>query len=262
MCFLGNQTIEEWGCLAYNALVIALFHTAIYNPIYNALIALLSFVPGGDVGIAVIILTIGVKLLLFPLAQQASKTQLIIKKIAPEIDRIKEQYKDDTQAQAMHTMALYREHGVRPFSSILLILIQLPIVIALYLVFIRGGLPTIHTDLLYSFVRVPEHLSMNFMGLIDLGGKSIVLALVAGVTQFLHARIAFDPPQTTKKPGESFKDDMARSLHIQMRYVLPVIIAIVAYTTSAAVGLYFVASNAFMLIQELVVRKLHTQHRL
>lgn len=240
--------------------MINLFHTVVYDPIYNALIAIIGLIPGGDVGVAVVVLTVVVKLILFPLAQQASKTQIIIKKISPDIERIKKEYEHDAQAQAMHTMALYREYGVRPFSSILLILVQLPIIIALYLVFIKGGLPDIHVDKLYSFVKEPTHISMEFLGMLSLGGKSIVLALFAGLTQFLHARIAIEKPNTTSKPGESFKDDMARSLHIQMKYVFPILVSVIAYSTSAAVGLYFTTSNLFMLLQEVVVRKLHARH--
>jgi len=100
---------------------------------------------------------------------------------------------------------------------------------------------------------------MNFLGLVDLSGKSIVLAITAGLTQFFHARIAVQPPETTSKPGESMKDDIMRSLHLQMRYVLPFVIVIVAYTISAAVALYWTTSNLFTLCQEIWVRRKYTE---
>ena len=241
-------------------MISSIFHAIIYNPLYNALIAILSIIPHADVGVAVIILTVLVKLLLFPLAKQASKTQIIIKKITPEIDHIKEEYKDDPQAQAAKTMALYRENGIHPLSGFFVILIQIPIIISLYWIFIHGNLPEVNTSLLYPFVHAPSQLSMEFLGILNLSGKSIILALIAGISQFLHARLTVSVPEKKEELGKSFQSDMARSLNLQMRYMMPVLIVIIAYTTSAAVGLYFATSNLFMLVQEIIVRRMHREH--
>ena len=238
----------------------AILHTAIYNHLYNALIWLLSVIPHADVGVAVILLTVAVKLILFPLAKQASKTNIIIRKITPDVERIKEEHKDDPQAQAAKTMELYRENGIHPLSGFLVMLIQIPIIIALYWIFIHGGLPDVNESLLYPFVHAPANLSMEFLGVLNLSGRSIILAVIAGVSQFLHARLTV-PVAKKKEDGEkSFQSDMARSLNIQMRYMMPVLIMIIAYTTSAAVGLYFATSNIFMFVQEVIVRRMHKEY--
>lgn len=235
-----------------------LFFLVVLDPLYNALVFLVSIVPGGDVGIAVILLTILVKLLLFPLSIKAVRTQLVMQELQEPLKLIQEKYKDDRQQQGLEIMALYRAKGVNPFSSILLLLIQLPIIFGLYWVFYKGGLPDIKPEWLYSFVTEPSvaAISMMFLGIVDMGGRSVVLSLLAGVTQFIQAKLSF-PPLPPKKEGEepSFKDDLQRNLQLQMKYGLPVIVAIISYTISSAVALYWVTSNIFTIGQELYVRR-------
>ncbi len=236
---------------------LTLFHTVIYNPLYNALVFFIGIVPWYDVGIAVILLTISVKLLMFPLANKVARTQVIIKRIQPELEKVKEDLKDDKQKQTLKILELYKKNKVSPFSGILVILIQLPIVFGLYWVFFKGGLPSIDMSLLYSFVDGNVSPNMNFIGIVDMAGKSLVLALLAGITQFINMAIIM--PEAPKKRGPkekpSMKNDMARSMHMQMKYVMPIIIAVVAYTISAAVALYWVTNNIFAIGQELLVRR-------
>ena len=239
----------------YNTEVISsTFNTVVHEPLYNGLVFLLSVLPHADVGIAVILLTILVKLVLFPLARQAILTQIALRRINPQLEALKVEFKDDQPEQVRKMLALYKENGIHPLSGFVTLFVQLPVILGLYWVFSQGGLPAIDTSLLYSFVKAPAEVSMHFLGLFDMGGKSLILALLAGATQFVHAYIAMEPPQTTTKPGESMKDDIMRSLHIQARYVFPVVVAVIAYTISAAVALYWITSNVFMIFQELLVR--------
>lgn len=230
------------------------FGVIIYNPLYNGLIFLIDTVPYSDVGIAVILITVITKLILFPLSIKAVRTQMMVKQIEEPLKKIKEEFKDDREKQAKETMALYKEKGINPFSSFLTLFIQLPIILALYWIFFRGGLPVINIDILYSFIKVPEIVNMNFIGLIDMSGKNALLALLAGISQFFQAKLSL-PPLKPRKENSSMKDDFARSFHIQMRYILPVIIVFIAYAISAAVALYWVTSNIFAIGQELYVRK-------
>lgn len=231
-----------------------IFHEVFFNPIYNGLIFMLERVPFIDVGIAVILVTVIVKLILFPFSLKMVKTQLAVKQLEPEITKIKEVHKTDKQEQARQTMALYKEKGVNPFSGFLLILIQIPVIFALYWVFARGGLPEINTEILYSFVSLPEKINMNFLGIIDVSAKSIMLALFAGATQFFQIKYSL-PPMKERTGKPSFKEDLARSFHIQMVYVMPIIVFSVAYAISAAVAIYWTTSNLFAIGQEIYVRK-------
>jgi len=230
------------------------FNALIFNPLYNGLVFLIGVVPYADVGIAVIILTIIVKVILFPLAHKVAHMQVRMRELAPKMDEIKEEYKEDKQEQTIKMMALYKEHNVRPFLSLLVVFMQLPIILGLYWVFFKGGLPEIQIDLLYSFVSVPDIVNMDFLGVVDIGGKSIVLALLAGVTQFIHSSYALPKP---KPRGENptIKDDLAHSFHLQMKYIMPIIVVVISYTISAAIALYWLTSNMFAIGQELIVRR-------
>jgi len=231
-----------------------LYHAIFYDPIYNGLVFLIDTIPGADVGIAVILLTIVVRLVLFPLSLRAIRTQLLMRDLEPELTRIKTEFKDSREEQARRTMELYRTNKVNPFSSFLFMFIQILFIFALYFVFFRGGLPNIRTELLYSFIPIPENVNMHFLGFIDVAGRSLVLAALAGITQFIQTKLSIPPlPQNNSTP--SFKNDLARSFNLQMRYAMPVVIFFVAYTISAAVALYFVVSNLVSIGQEIYVRR-------
>ncbi len=241
--------------LRYNGRMLSgIFHTFIYSPLYNTLVFLVDIVPFADVGLVVIILTLLVKLSLFPLSIKAVRTQLAVRKMESEISTLKEKYKDNKEEHARQTMALYRKNGVNPFSSFLLILIQFPIILGLYWVFARGGLPVINTEILYSFTPIPEVFNMQFLWVSDIAGKSIILALLAGVTQFFQIRLTL-PPMKKRKGNPSLKEDLTHSFHLQMRYVMPIVVIGVAYMVSAAIAIYWTTSNLFAIGQEFYVRR-------
>lgn len=231
-------------------MISAAFHAFVYVPLYNGLVFLVDVVPAHDVGIAVVLLTVAVRVILFPLSRKAILTQAAMREAAPEIEKLKEKYKDKQEEQARAIFALYRERNIRPFSSFFLILLQLPILFGLYWVFWKGGLPSVDPSLLYSFVPGPEAVNMHFLGIFDMSGRSILLAGLAGLTQLFHARLSMGPRKPHTSDG-SFSSDLARSMDIQMRYIFPLMIGGIAYTISAAVALYWVASNTFMIVQEL-----------
>lgn len=233
-------------------MISSIFHALIYNPIYNALVYFVDIVPGHDVGFSVILVTIVVRFLLYPLSKKAIKAQMDMKRIAPELEALKKKYKDKPEEQARATFALYRERGVSPFAGILLLLVQLPILLGLYFVFARGGLPAVDATILYSFVPVPPAVDMQFLGLIDMGGKSLILAVLAGVTQFIYTRLSMGPRGSVVAAEASFSAEMARTFDLQARYVLPVMVGGIAYFIAAAAPLYWLTSNLFMIGQELL----------
>ena len=238
----------------YASMIGELFHTGVYIPLYNGLVFLIGTVPYADVGIALILLTLFVKIFLFPLAQKVAYMQVKMRELAPLIEKIKETHKEDKQQETIKTMELYKEHNVRPFLSILVLFIQLPIIIGLYIVFSRGGLPTIDPSLLYSFVHMPDIINMHFLWVTDLSERSIILALLAGGTQFINSMYVLPKPKP-RGDNPTIKDDLAHSLHLQMKYFMPVLIAVIAYTISAAIALYWVTSIIFAIGQELLVRR-------
>jgi YidC/Oxa1 family membrane protein insertase len=237
----------------------SIWHNLFFDPVYNSLVFFIDVIPGGDVGLAIIATILLVKTVLLPISIKAVKTQKIMRDIEPKLKEIKEKHKEDKQEQAQAMMAVYKDAGMNPFASILLVLLQIPIIIALYFSVSSGGgvpLPDINIDLLYSFVAEPVAVTMNFLGLIDITEKSIWLALGAGITQYIHVTLTM-PKLKPKEAGAepNFKDDFMRNMQTQMKYVMPVLIAVIAYTISAAIALYFLVSNLVTIAQEYFIRK-------
>ncbi|MDB5237063.1 MAG: YidC/Oxa1 family rane protein insertase [Parcubacteria group bacterium] len=230
-----------------------IFNTLLYVPIYNLLIFLVDILPGGDIGLAVIIVTVLVKLVISPLTISALRTSRAMQAIQPKFKEVQEKYKDDKELQAKETFALYKKYKINPFASILALFIQLPVVIALYWVF-RHEVVGFDPSVLYSFVAVPAVISTNFLGFFTLTTHNVILAVIAAGTQYLQARYAMPLPPATKDGSAS--EQFNRTMALQMRYMLPIFIGFIAYISSGAIALYFITTALFTLAQELFMRKL------
>lgn len=242
-------------------MISTIWHTFFFNPIYNILVFFIDIFPGGDVGLAIIFTVLVVKTILLPISIKAVKTQKVMREIDPKLKEIKEKHKDDKQAQAQAMMDVYKEAGMNPLASVALMFLQIPIIIALYFAVSRGGgipLPDINTDILYFFVMEPVKVSMNFLGLVDIASKSLILAIGAGLTQFIHINLTMPKLKErdlNKEPD--FKEDFARNMQVQMKYVTPVLIGFVSYSMSAAIAVYFMVSNIVTIAQEFYFIKKH-----
>jgi YidC/Oxa1 family membrane protein insertase len=225
------------------------FTAIIYRPFYNGLVFLIGLLPTHDVGVAVVILTIIVRFILFPLSRRAVQAQLAMKKIAPEVEAIKKKVKDSTE-QSRAIFDLYKERGVHPFAGFAIVLVQLPILLGLYWVFSRGGLPKIDPTLLYSFVHLPATVNMQFLGLINMSARNIPLAVTAAVSQFIYTRLSMGPSEKSSPVEASLSGDMAKSFEVQARYMLPAIVGVIGFSLAAAAPLYWTTSNTFMILQE------------
>src|SRR3989338_1137686 len=234
-------------------MISAFLNTVFYDPIYNALVALVALIPGGDVGIAVILITVIIRLILLPFSLSAARTQLSMKILEPKIKALKEKHKGDKEKEALETLALYREQRVNPFASILIVFIQIPILLALYWVFFNEPFPTINAARLYAPTPLPDLVSLEFLGLISVAGKSIILAFFAGATQFLQAHMALKGTMKPS-PGGGMQNDFQRVMGLQLKYVFPFLIGVISYTTSGAIALYFITTNLAGAVQEVYMR--------
>lgn len=232
-----------------------LFHNFFYVPLYNGLIFFISILPFHNVALGVILFTCLIKIVIFPLSQQSIKTQFEMKQIEPEINEIKLKYKDNKQVQAEKTMALYKTKGINPFAGIFLMLIQLPILIALYLVFLKSGLPEIDPKAIYSFTKIPEFVNMDFFG-VSVASKSVFFAFIVALAQFFQMQITLPKPAKKEKNDEkpTFSDELAKSMNMQMKYVMPIVMFFIAKSFPLVVSLYLITSSLFAIGQELYVR--------
>lgn len=219
-----------------------MFNTFFYEPVYNLIAVVLTFVPLHDIGAAIVIVTLIIKGLLVPLNLSALRTQYMMKKLEPEMQKIKELQKKDPQEASKRMISLYRDEKINPFSSIFAMLIQIPIFFALYFVFAKGLFND--PDNLYSFVTFPDTLHTVAFGLFDVTEKNIFVALLAGFSSYMLAKKQTETMVTKKESREeSFQDHFMKSMKIQLIYVLPVIITFSAAILPAALALYWFVSN-------------------
>ena len=243
--------------------MIEFLKTIIYDPLYNLIIWLTVEVPFIDLGLAVILVTLLMKVVLYPLSKGGSRTQIAMKKAKPELDAIKENFKkiknptaEDRQEMGKKTLEIYREYGIRPFSSVFTLLIQIPILISLYFIFFSGGLPEVNMDILYSFIDAPSTVAMTLFGFIPISGKSILLALFAGFMQYVHLSHTIGKIDLSKDGNKlgALGSDFGKTLQVQMKYILPVLMTFIAYISSI-LALYFIASSTFSLIQDIIIKR-------
>jgi YidC/Oxa1 family membrane protein insertase len=236
----------------------SLWNTVFYEPIYNILIFIINNITFGDVGFAIILVTVIVKLALSPLTKKSIKSQILMKRMEPEIKQIKKDF-PNKEEQAKKTFELYKKYGTNPFSGCLVVILQLPVIFALYYVFYKGL--SIDGSLIYSFIQTPTSLHTNFLGLIEMSSKSIFLGIFAGVTQFIQGYLS-TPVKTNKleivkntEEPKTFQEQLSDSMQMNVRYILPIFIAFIAWKISAAVALYWIVSNIFTIAQEWYIRR-------
>ncbi len=152
------------------------FNVVLYYPLFNALVFIYNYLPFRDFGVAIIVLTFIIRLILYPLSVRAFTSQRALQKLQPKIQELQKKYKDDKNKQAQETMELYKTEKINPFSGLFLALIQLPILIALYRVFWWGIKPGSLVGSLYSFVANPGNFNPMFLSLIDLSKPNIYFA--------------------------------------------------------------------------------------
>ncbi len=228
-----------------------LWMTVFYQPIYNVLVFLTAKIPGHDLGFAIIALTILIRIILLAPSQKALKSQKKMQELQPKLEAIKEKHKGNQQMISMETMALWKEHKVNPFGSCLPILIQFPVLIALFYV-VQTGLNPDNAYLLYpGFINVSlSNIHTNFFGILELTARNtLILPLIVGLLQFIQMKM------TLKKAAPGAKKSEMEIANSMMIYVMPVMIALFTASVPAGVGLYWATSTLFGIGQQAYVNK-------
>ncbi len=217
----------------------------LYQPLYNALVWLYDTVALQDLGLAIILLTVLVRLILYPLFHKTAKYQQLNQELRPELQKIKEKHKKDQEAQVKATLELFRQHKFNPAALMFLSLAQVPILFALYVIFI-GNIAQGLDLWLYSFTPRPEEFHQTFFGLVDLTKASAVIAVLASLAQYFQARLT---PAIAGAPG----------MKVIMLYFLPGLILVFLLKFPAAVGLYWLTTTIFSIMQQVVVNRRFTK---
>jgi YidC/Oxa1 family membrane protein insertase len=222
------------------------FNQFLYRPLLNVLVLLCLYLPGQDFGLAVIILTVAFKSFLLPLNKKMAKNQKDLMKIQPKIKKIQKDFKDDNEQQLEKIKSLYKEYDVNPLSSFVPLLIQFPILIALYQVFLKGLNPT---DL-YSFIPNSAGINYSFIG-IDLMIPSLTLAILAVIVYFVQIKISLNKTKQVDKK----KNDISAGFQKQMPYFFSFLTFFVLIKVPAAVALYLTVSSLFTMTQQYILNK-------
>ncbi len=229
--------------------MLSLLRTLFYIPLFNLLILLTAIMPGYSVGWAIIVMTVGLRLILVPSTTHQIRQQHKMKKLQPELKELQERHKDDRETLARETMNLYKKYDIHPLGSCLPMLIQLPILIPLFYVF-RDGLSTAHFDLLYPFIPQPATINTAFFG-IDLASPNrLVLPILVALLQFVQSWMLIKSPAAHKP-----ENDTQKILNTQMLYLFPLMTGFISLSLPAALPLYYGVGSAFAIIQQYLVLK-------
>lgn len=231
-----------------------MFQTLLVQPIYNAFVYLAGLMPHNDAGLAIIAITILVRIVLYPIFTAQIRTQMGMAAMQPELESVKERFKDNKEALAREQLALFRKYKVNPLSTVAALAIQLTLMIALYFALFHATLPLVDTGFLYSFVSAPAHIATNFFGLLDLlTPHHVGLALLVGLTQYVAIRLTLKRSPLPQGGGD--KAAMMAMQQKMMLYVMPALIAVFSFFFAGAVGLYFLTGNLVSIVQEWIIRR-------
>ncbi len=263
-----------------------IFETLVVQPIFNLLIGLYSIIPGGDFGVSLIIFTILVRFALFPLVKKQLHQTQAMKKLQPELVKIKKATKGNKQLEGMQMLELYKKHGVSPFRSIGILLVQLPIFIALYSVI---QIFTLHRNdvakFAYDFmegigpvkqlIEHPDQFNEKLLGVVDLTKTAfanghvdiilVLLAVIAAATQYIMSKQTM--PQSENK--KTFREVMTQAadgktadqsemnalVMGKMMKVLPFFMFFIMISVPGALALYYAVSNIVAVIQQSILLK-------
>jgi YidC/Oxa1 family membrane protein insertase len=229
-----------------------LYNELIYRPLLNLLVFFYNDLPGHDMGMVIIFLTLVIRAVLAPLSHKQIKSQKAMQDLQPKLTEVREKFKNDKEGQSKAMMALYKEHKINPLSSCLPLLVQFPLLIALYQVFskaLNGNLGG-----LYPFIRNPGVLDPFFFNFINLAKPSLVFGIIAGLLQFWQSK----QMQAQNKPT----DATAKAMNFQMTYVLPLFSIFIALKLPAGLPLYWSVTTLFAIAQQYyIMRKVTPKHK-
>ncbi|MEK7680668.1 MAG: YidC/Oxa1 family membrane protein insertase [Patescibacteria group bacterium] len=238
--------------------MLSIFNTLLYQPIFNIFVFLYNTIPGHDVGVVILVVTILIRLALYPLTSSSIKAQRSLQELQPKMNAIKQQYADDKQKQTQAIMELYKTSKVNPLASCLPMLIQLPILIALYMV-LRDGLASNNlANALYPFISNPGKINDMSFGFLNMGKPNTFLAVLAGMAQYWQAKTMSrkTPP---KEAGGGAKDEaMMSMMNKQMLYFMPVMTVVIGFSLPAGLTLYWFFGTVLMFLQQMYLNRKNT----
>jgi len=229
-----------------------LFNEIFYRPLLNGLIFLYNVIPGHDIGLSIIVLTVAIRLALWPFTAKTIKSQKIMEGLKPKIEEINRRFKNDKESRAKGLMGLYKENKINPLGGFLSLIIQIPIIIALWRVFLNI-IKTVDKSSFYWFVMAPDQIQFMFLGLFDLSRRNVLLAIVAAALQYFQTKMII--PSSAKATEGGPSTDFSRIMSRQMLYMGPVLSIIIFFNLPAAIPLYWTVVTLLTILQQYLIQK-------
>ena len=251
-----------------------LFNELVYRPIYNLLIFIYNILPWHDFGVAIIFVTIIIKLVLVPLSKKQIESQKKMQELQPKLKAVQDKYKNDKEKQTKAVMEFYKENKANPFSGCLPLIFQMVFLIAIYRVLYnisQNGLMANSADL-YAFVHNPGQINHFFLGLVDLSGAAInfgalnvstiahiLLVVAAAGAQYVQTKMLMatkkEKEVVVKDKKDAKEPDFASMMSKQMLYLAPIMTLFIGIKFPAGLALYWLVSTLFMIIQQKQLEK-------
>jgi YidC/Oxa1 family membrane protein insertase len=261
-----------------------MFTTLIAQPIFNLLVLIYAILPGHNLGLAIIIFTIIVRLLLWPLVKRQLHQTKAMRRLQPQLKRIKKEAKGDRQKESVMVMALYKEHGVSPFGSIGILILQLPILIALYdglrrvisdphqmISFAYPGLR--HLPWMQELARDIHKFDGTLFGVVDLTRSAVlngvvywpalVIVVASAVVQYFQSKQLLVTDKNARslrailrdagKGQEADQGEVSAAVGGVTRYFIPLMVLLVTVRLASALGLYWLVGGLIAYIQQSIV---------
>lgn len=234
--------------------MIQIYNILIYQPLFNLLVFFYNTISFQDIGIAIILITIFIKIILYPLSVKSIKAQKALQDIQPKVDALKAKHKGNQEAMGRELMALYKNEKISPASSCLPLLIQLPFLIAVYNVF-RNGFKPESLNLLYTFIHNPGQINSIAFGFLDFSQKNIMLAFLSAAAQYWASSMLI----TKRQPSVSGAKDenLTSALNKQTLYFMPAFTFLIGISLPSGLTFYWFFSTILTALQQLYVFKKH-----
>lgn len=239
-----------------------IFHELLYRPLFNALVLFYAFLSGNDLGVAIILLTILVRLLLSPLLLRQFRSQRALAELQPKVSEIRQATKDPTE-QSRRLLELYKRHGVSPVSGCLPLLVQLPILWAMYAA-LQGGLTPGALSALYAFVPRPEQLDATAFGVLNLAQPAlqrvdghfvmswpaVILAAFTVLVTYWQMRLTPTPQPHGPEEDRTSAERLTHQMSNQLRLMVPLTTGYFTLVFPAGIALYWFTTTLVAVVQQ------------
>jgi YidC/Oxa1 family membrane protein insertase len=231
--------------------MIHIFNEVLIRPLFNLLIYFYNSIPLHDLGLSIILLTAFIRLIVSPTSIKSQRAQRALQALNPQMQALKEKHKNDQAAQGAAIMQLYKDNNINPLSGCLPMLLQLPIMLALYQVMLTAFKPE-SLNMLYSFVANPGSLNPISFGIVDITMRNSFLAIITGVLQFLYGWYMIK----NQGPNSS-----TASMNLPMLYLFPLLVVYITWRFPAGLAFYWIAVTLFSIAEQFYVARRLTHDR-